>query len=272
MRLTLSEKRKREITEQIADFVALDMRPVNIVSGEGFKQLVKFLEPGYRVPKQDTVMHSITSKYNTIKDLVLRKIKSCTAVSFTTDMWTYNQMEGYMTVTAHFISEDWRLHSFMLETKVMEVSHTAANIAERLCEVLEEFEIPAEKRVAVIHDDAANMVLCAKLLYDNPSWGNIQGVCCAVHTLQLCINAALKQDPICRPIAAGRRLVGHFKKSAKATAALTAKQKQQKVTEHKLIQDILTRWNSTCSMLERLLEQKVAGYSCAFRPRYHPTV
>ncbi|KAK1889398.1 Zinc finger BED domain containing protein 1 [Dissostichus eleginoides] len=184
----LSDKRKRDITDKIADFVALDMRPVNIVEGEGFK-------PGYTVPKRDT-------------------------------------------------------------TKVLEVSHTAANIAERLGEVMEEFGIPPEKRVAVVHDNAANMVLCAQQLSQNPSWGNVQGIRCAGHTLQLCINAAVKLDPICRVIAAARRLVGHFKKSAKATSALTLKQKQQNVAEHKLIQDVSTRWNSTYSMLERLLEQR----------------
>jgi len=256
MKPPLSEKRKKDITDKIADFVALDMRPVNIVGGEGFKRMVEFLEPGYTVPKRDTVMHVITNKYNTTKQVLLEKLESCTAVSFTTDIWTSNQMDGYMTVTAHFISKDWQLHAFVLETKVLEVSHTAANIAERLGEVMEEFEIPAEKRVAVVHDNAANMVLCAQQLSQNPSWGNVQGVRCAGHTLQLCINAAVKIDPICRVIAAARRLVGHFKKSAKATAALTAKQHQQKVAEHKLIQDVSTRWNSTYSMLERLLEQR----------------
>ncbi|KAK1896513.1 Zinc finger BED domain containing protein 1 [Dissostichus eleginoides] len=100
------------------------------------------------------------------------------------------------------------------------------------------------------------MVLCAQQLSQNPSWGNVQGIRCAGHTLQLCINAAVKLDPICRVIAAARRLVGHFKKSAKATSALTLKQKQQNVAEHKLIQDVSTRWNSTYSMLERLLEHR----------------
>ncbi|KAK0154390.1 Zinc finger BED domain-containing protein 4 [Merluccius polli] len=117
---------------------------------------------------------------------------------------------------------------------------------------MEEFEIHAEKRIAVICDNATKMVLCAELLSDNPSWGSLL---CGAH-LQLCINAALKQDLICRTIAAGRCLVGNFKKSAKATTALTEKQKQQKVAEHKLIQDVLTGWNSTYSMLEHLLEQR----------------
>lgn len=40
--------------DKIADFIELDMRPVNIVSGEGFKQMIQFREPGYSVPKRDT--------------------------------------------------------------------------------------------------------------------------------------------------------------------------------------------------------------------------
>lgn len=53
----------------------------------------------------------------------------------------------------------------MLETKVLEVSHTAANIAERLSEVMADFRIPAEKRAAVVHDSAANMgVVCGSAI------------------------------------------------------------------------------------------------------------
>ena len=38
LRAPLSEKKKREITDKIAEFIALDMRPVNVVDGEGFKE------------------------------------------------------------------------------------------------------------------------------------------------------------------------------------------------------------------------------------------
>lgn len=84
----------------------------------------------------------------------------------------------------------------------------------------------------------------------------MKGVRCAGHTLQLCINSALKQDPICCTVAAARRLVSHFKKSAKATTALQDKQKQQNVPQHKLVQDVVNHWNSVYLMLDRLIEQK----------------
>lgn len=103
----MSEKRKREITDKIAEFIALDMRPVNVIDGEGFKELMRTLEPGYTVPKRETIMHSVDVKYASICVKVYMLIKNCKAVSLTTDIWTTLQMEAYLTVTAHFITEAW---------------------------------------------------------------------------------------------------------------------------------------------------------------------
>ncbi len=64
LRPPLSEKRKREITDKIAEFVVLDIRPVNIVEGEGFKDLMHTLEPVYTVAKRET--HAVDAKYTSI--------------------------------------------------------------------------------------------------------------------------------------------------------------------------------------------------------------
>ncbi|KAL0151741.1 hypothetical protein M9458_052967 [Cirrhinus mrigala] len=140
----------------------------------------------------------------------------------------------------------------------MEESHTAEHISQTLKEVISDWDIPGTKIVSVVHDNATNMVACTNQLAQDPSWGTVQGVRCAGHTLQLCINSALKKDPVCRTVAAARRLVSHFKKSAKATTALAEKQRELNVAEHKLVQDVATRWNSAYLMLDRLLEQRGA--------------
>uniref|UniRef100_A0A8C4GRK4 HAT C-terminal dimerisation domain-containing protein n=1 Tax=Dicentrarchus labrax TaxID=13489 RepID=A0A8C4GRK4_DICLA len=218
--------------EGIVDFIAQDMRPIAVVEGQGFKNLLKVLEPGYTVPARHTIMHALTAKYEGLKEKVLR-------------------MESYMTVTAHFIDGDWKAQSLVLESKQIEETHTGRNIAARLSEVADTFEIPEAKRVSVVCDNAANMALCVETLKESHEWPEMQ---CAGHTLQLCINAALKQEPICCAVAASRHLVGHFKKGHKAKTGLKQKQEQQNVPQHELIQDLSTRWNSTFSTLERLLE------------------
>ncbi|XP_020315982.1 zinc finger BED domain-containing protein 1-like [Oncorhynchus kisutch] len=264
----ISEKRKREITEGIVDFIALDMRPVNLIEGVGFKDMMKILEPGYTVPKRETVMQALTAKYETTKEKVLESIKNSQAVSFTTDMWTSLRMESYMTVTAHFITEAWGLQCLVLETKQMEENHTAATIAQRLGEVADKYEIPGCKRVAVVHDNAANMILCADILGREEKWAGVKGIRCAGHTLQLCINATLNQDHICRTVVAARLLVAHFKKRTKARKGLKEKQKEQKVVEHVLIQDVSMRWNSSQTMLARLIEQRWPVTAVLSDPNY----
>lgn len=67
-----------------------------------------------------------------------------------------------MTMTAHRINSHWEMESFMLETKSMDESRTAAHIAQTLGEVADAFSIPTEKRVAIVRNNAGNMVLCTK--------------------------------------------------------------------------------------------------------------
>ncbi|XP_073668771.1 zinc finger BED domain-containing protein 4-like [Paramisgurnus dabryanus] len=256
-RKPITEKRKREITDAIVEFIAMDMRPINVVEGEGFRKLIKKMEPDYTVPNRSSVSNALSLKYSDLRGQIFALVGNAMAVSFTTDIWTSVSMEAYMAVTCHFITQEWELSAFVLETKAFELSHTGVNIAQQLGDAADAFAIPNYKRVAVVHDNASNMKLCTETLKKEPEkWGSVQGVCCSGHTLQLCINTALKQDRLRRTVSAARNLVGHFKKSAKATAALKEKQTQQNVVQHKLIQDVATRWNSTYEMLNRLVEQR----------------
>jgi len=66
----------------------------------------------------------------------------------------------------------------------------------------------------------------------------------------------LKDPTIARAVGAARKLVGHFKHSALATAELKKRQEQMGVKQKKLVQDCPTRWNSVFYMIQRLLEMR----------------
>lgn len=102
---------------------------MHFIEGEGFKELMRTLEPGYTIPNKETVMHVVDAKYTSTRAEIYQAIQKCEAVSLTTDIWTSLQMEAYLTVTAHFITEDWRLESFVLETEKMEGSHSRSHCA-----------------------------------------------------------------------------------------------------------------------------------------------
>lgn len=44
-----SDTRAKEITSKLADMISLDLRPVNMVEGEGLC-IIHYFEPGYKIP------------------------------------------------------------------------------------------------------------------------------------------------------------------------------------------------------------------------------
>ena len=50
MKRKCSSDRATKVTKLVCEMVARDLRPVSIVEGDGFKWLINYLEPEYRVP------------------------------------------------------------------------------------------------------------------------------------------------------------------------------------------------------------------------------
>ena len=250
-----SPERAATITKLIAEFVARDLRPLSVVSGDGFRQLLNTIEPGYQVPSHTHITKICRQIFQTTKEELRKTLEGQPHVALTTDIWTSRATQAYLTITAHFITAEWKMGSAVLQTQEMPERHTGVHISEKLKEATSEWGIADEKVVAVVHDNATNMVLAADLL---EGWGDLS---CFGHTLQLAVNTGLALNAIARLTAVCRKIVGHFKHSVVAMGALAERQRSLKIAEHSLIQDVATRWNSTYFMYERLAEQRVAIYA-----------
>ena len=99
--------------------VARALRPLSVVEGDGFRQLFKYIEPNYRVPSRPHVQSVCHKLYTSVKEKLFVTLQSC-HVAFTSDLWTSQAVQAYLTVTAHFISEEWVLetHSSSVITKL----------------------------------------------------------------------------------------------------------------------------------------------------------
>ena len=118
-----SPARATQITELIAELVARDLRPLSVVEGEGFRQLLNYIEPNYRVPSRPHVRTVCQKLYASVKEKLHIALQS-RYVAFTSDLWTSQAVQAYLTVTAHFITEQWVLESYVLETREMPERHT----------------------------------------------------------------------------------------------------------------------------------------------------
>ena len=240
----------KEITDRIVNMIALDLRPIHMVECEGFRNLLTYLEPGYKVPRQPHVTDIIRRKHEVGKEMLRARFKEASQVALTTDIWTSRATEAYITMSAHYVSVNWKLFSYVLETKGFPECHTGKATAEKLTAIAANFVL-GDKVSAVVHDQAANMEVSLDILSSDMGWESLH---CSAHCLQLCIKGRLSMNSIERLIGASRKLVGHFNHSAVVSEELKRWQVQMEMAEKKLVQECATRWNSTFYMLERLLE------------------
>ena len=129
----------------------MDLRPYSVVENEGFRGMVRTLEPKYKIPSRryftDTALPTL---YSETKSNVLDTLMEAGRVAITCDAWTSVATVSYVTVTAHFISDEWQLVSLVLQTRAMYESHTGANVADLLKRVADEWHLN-EKRLSFSH-------------------------------------------------------------------------------------------------------------------------
>lgn len=62
-------------------------------------------------------------------------------IAVTCDAWTPVTAESDVTITAHFVSDDWRLMSHVLQSRAMNESHMGVNVAELLNNAANELQM-----------------------------------------------------------------------------------------------------------------------------------
>ena len=72
-----SAERAKQITHLIAEMVARDLRPINIVEGDRFTRLLNILEPDYQVPSHTHIAKVCCELYAKLKEKLRKNIQSC---------------------------------------------------------------------------------------------------------------------------------------------------------------------------------------------------
>jgi len=172
--------------------------------------------------------------------------------SLTTDAWTSQASHSYITHTVHYIDEEWNLCGNILHTAEITAEHTAVNLSSELKNSLAKWDLSEEKLVAVITDNARNIVNAIELLH----W---QHFGCFAHTLQLGVKKVMELTPVAKALGRGRNLVSHFHHSTKSSYVLKQKQIDLHTDELSLIQDVTTRWNSSVERIIKLQQPLCAA-------------
>ena len=94
-----------------------------------------------------------TERRNILKNSML---SSASSVALTSDIWSGNAKEDYISVVAHYVSADWELQKKVIGLRLIEVKQTGENIAERVACVVEEFGLIDKIFSVPLDNDSSN--------------------------------------------------------------------------------------------------------------------
>ena len=95
------------------------MRPFSVLENE--VNVIRVLEPKYDMPCRSHFSEKVIPKlYEKTREIVTKKMHQAEFIALTTG---HPEQQSYNTITVHFL-EDWNMRSFVLQTRVMQESHT----------------------------------------------------------------------------------------------------------------------------------------------------
>ena len=230
-------------------FVVKFMQPLSVVENRAFRQLLHKMDPRYTIVSRKHMTYNLLPElYNSEKVKLLDKLKQVDHVSVTTDCWTSRTVDPYMTVTVHFVDQNWQINSRVLSTTKVEGSHTGEKIADELRGVFKTWGIE-DKVTTIVNDNAANVKNAVERL-------KTRHQACFAPTLNLVVKDSIRRTPdVFEAKNKVKSIVTYFHHSSLANNALREAHKTSQTDYKKLKQDVETRWNSTYEMLKSYLFQ-----------------
>lgn len=241
-----SEKWKM-ITKDIALIIFQDNLPYSIVEKLGFKIFMHNYEKRYEIPSRKYFSKTIIPEmYNKTKDLLADSFKlNVIKAALTTDIWTSNANESFLSLTIHYISENFERHNMFLEIADFPSPHTYDRILATISYIIKKFKLNDEQIFMILHDSASNM-------HKAFSHNQFYSVNCSNHIMQLAINDSIDENiNIKNLIEKIKKIVAHFNRSSKSWQKLKETEAILGIDKKKMISYSVTRWNGQFLMLER---------------------
>lgn len=157
-------KRHKDITKAVTNFLAKDMMSFSTVENVGFRKMISVIDPRYELPGRKYFSRTaIPALYGEVRERVEEQLKSVSYFATTADLWSSRTSEPYLSLTVHFIDQDWKLVSLCLQTVYFHEDHTGEAIADRLADALTSWGLREDRQVCITTDSGTNIIKAAEL-------------------------------------------------------------------------------------------------------------
>lgn len=232
-------------------------QPLCVSECEEFRNMCRSLNKRSPSLGSDRLSRLLKTEYHAIQ-LKLIAILKGKYFCITTDSWTSIAKVGYVTCTVHFIDQDtWKLHSMVLGLHEKTGRSRAQDCVQYAEKQMNDYGLQYNKMTAVVTDTEATMVAAGRLFveHSHQANGDTRWHGCVDHQLEIVTRIAFTDAPeSLHSMSSCRSLINFFNSSTQAMGKLLSKQQVGRAV--KPIQDVVTRWWSTYSMVERLIRLK----------------
>ena len=236
----------------LVKWIVKDELPFSLCESFNFEEYVQLnLQPAYKRTSRRTfrrvaMTNFLAMKQNLIETLSTLNVK----ISLTSDIWSASVGSNcFIAITAHYIDNDWQLNKRILAFRAFDFPHSGQQISNIIYQTACSYNIN-DKIMSITFDNASNNNSAVVLLKDSlhPILdGNLLHIRCACHILNLSVQAGMGmiQDVISKIrnavsfIHASRSRLQEFKELCINHG--------KRFKKFKL--DVITRWNSTYSMI-----------------------
>ena len=128
----------KRVTDAVVAFLADTGTAIRVVGTSSFKNLMKVANRRIKLKSPKTYSRMVKVKaeeiHGEIRDIIktIKEAGDIKSVAFTTDIWTSRSQDSFMSLTIHFIYQNWHLHSWTPSVKPFPESHTGINISMNL--------------------------------------------------------------------------------------------------------------------------------------------
>ena len=241
-----------DLKEAFAEMVIQDELPFCFGEKPGFRKFMSKACPRFKPPSRRTCTMDTVRLFFREKAKLKKFFKdSCQRVCLTTDCWSSQQLDGYMTVTASFIDESWSLHKKIIGFFLVK-GHKGDDIGKNLVRCLTEWGL--ERVMTVTVDNATNndggiSYLRRQLNKTNITNGKFLHMRCAAHIVNLIVQDGIKEvDVSVKRVRAAVRYIRNGGSRVVKFKEIAEEEKMNSKASLKI--DVPARWNSTFLMLK----------------------
>ena len=196
---------KKEITQEnfdkaIALWIAAENKSFSSVESQYFKNILESSSGNFnfKIKSADFFRNRVKDLFVSNREIIKLNLAGISSkLSYTTDCWTSPNMKGFMSITVHFVDNDFKIRTFLLDFINLTKKHTGDYLSDMFMDSICEFGL--EKKIGTITmDNASNnkaMIkeLCTKLALKGVQFSAQQGIPCFDHILNLAVQAFINK-------------------------------------------------------------------------------